>query len=505
MTILQKIRKFWSALWLPALSIVLTCLYPCAFLYAHNVEEAPVSSMFPFFGLFLLNALAVWLVLMAILRWPSAAGFLTDLVMLVVINFSAMLGGLRDLIPSLPAEVLLAVFGVLLVGILVLLLVKKPVMRIPCVLVSLAFGVLTLGCFVTATVFSLSKGTPKVDGSEPFASYEPMTFQRGQRPNVYFFLYDGYGGVENLQHYYDYDNEPFMKELEDRGFSVSRTSHNTESLKTVTIVPNLMNLNYVIHGDMTTGERNAFLVMPNLFRTFADNGYQLNLINHLNYFGAEGCHVLTHKQSPQTISDFLLATSVYSQSGEIKKELNRFIKADYVENYTGPLFDALEAEKTCWQDVGDGPTFTLGYIQSPHAPTILDKNGNLVDNYTHVGWQWDRHELYLGQLEFISSEILEIVDNIQEHDPNAMIIIQSDHGSRQANHYYNMGIWDTFDPKVENLFMQNTLNCVYYQGERFSIEGLTGINTIRTILNQVYGTDYEMIEPKIYSKGTFEK
>ena len=245
--------------------------------------------------------------------------------------------------------------------------------------------------------------------------------------------------------------------------------------------------------------------MPNLFRTFADNGYQLNLINHLNYFGAEGCHVLTHKQSPQTISDFLLANSVYSQSGEIKKELNRFIKADYVENYTGPLFDALEAEKTCWQDVGDGPTFTLGYIQSPHAPTILDKNGNLVDNYTHVGWQWDRHELYLGQLEFISSEILEIVDNIQEHDPNAMIIIQSDHGSRQANHYYNMGIWDTFDPKVENLFMQNTLNCVYYQGERFSIEGLTGINTIRTILNQVYGTDYEMIEPKIYSKGTFEQ
>ena len=502
---LQKVKAFWSALWLPALSIVLTCLYPCAFLYAHNVEEAPFSSIFPFFGLFLLNALGVWLVLLAILRRPCGAGFLTDLVMLVVINFSAMLGGLQGLLPSLPAWVLLGILGVLLAGLLVLLAVRKPEMGIPCLLVSLAFGVLTLGCFISAAVFSLSRGTGKPDSSEPFASYEPMTFQESQRPNVYFFLYDGYGGVENLRHYYDYDNEPFLRELESRGFSVSRTSHNTESLKTVTLIPDLMNLNYVIHKDMTTGERNAFLVMPNLFRTFSDNGYQLNLINHLNYFGSEGCQVLTHKQSPQTISDFLLSNSLYSQSGEIKKELNRFIKADYVANYTGPLFDALNAEKTCWQQVGAGPTFTLGYVQSPHAPTILDKNGNLVENYERVGWQWDRHELYLGQLEFISSQILEIVDNIQENDPDALIILQSDHGSRQANHYYNMGIWDTFDPKVENLFMQNILNCVYYRGQSFSIEGLTGINTLRTVLNQVYGTHYEMIEPKIYSKGTFEQ
>ncbi len=85
--ILQKVKAFWSAL-----SIVLTCLYPCAFLYAHNVEEAPLSSIFPFFCLFLLNALGVWLVLLVILRRPCGAGFLTDLVMLVVINFSALLG-----------------------------------------------------------------------------------------------------------------------------------------------------------------------------------------------------------------------------------------------------------------------------------------------------------------------------------------------------------------------------------------------------------------------------
>ena len=49
------------------------------------------------------------------------------------------------------------------------------------------------------------------------------------------------------------------------------------------------------------------------------------------------------------------------------------------------------------------------------------------------------------------------------------------------------------------------MNCVYYRGEELPIQGLTGINTIRTVLNHVFGTDYEMIEPYYYTRGTFEK
>ena len=67
-----------------------------------------------------------------------------------------------------------------------------------------------------------------------------------------------------------------------------------------------------------------------------------------------------------------------------------------------------------------------------------------------------------------------------------------------------MGIWDTFDPAVENPYMQNTLNCVYYKGEDFPIEGEIGINSLRLILNQVFGTDYEMIEPYHYVTGRFD-
>ena len=500
---MQRIKRVWHSAWLPLLSVVLTCLYPCAFLYTHNIEEAPFTSMFPFFGVFLLNAVIFFLVFLVILRRAAGAAFMADMAMLVVINFTMWLGALQSVAPWLNSVGLLAAFGVLLLLLLALLLWKKPNMKIPCGLVALAFGALTVIAFGTAGITTLLRG----DGGQTYdaqAAYEPKTLA-GEKPNVYFFLFDGYAGAENLKHYYDYDNEPFLGALEDKGFTVSRDSHNPESLSTVTIVPNLLNMNYVVKGSMSTSEKDAMLVMPNFFRTFADNGYQINLINHLNYIGSAGCNVLTHKQSRRTISDFLLKNSLYYQSDAVKAELNRYIQADYVATYTGPLFDAMDAERDCWKQVGDGPTLTMGYVQCPHAPTILDRSGQLVEGYERVGWQWDRHELYLGQLEFVSDFILELVDTIQSHDPDALIILMSDHGSRQANHYYDMKIWDKFDAPTENLFMQNTLNCVYYRGQHIPIEGQTGINSLRLTLNQVFGTDYEMIKPKYYTRGKFEK
>lgn len=499
---MKKLKQLWAASWLPILSILLVCFYPCAFLYAHNADEAPFTSMFPFFGVFLLNGIIFLVLYLAILRGVGRAAFMTNLSMLVVINFGVCLDALQKALPSLSPLPLLAGFGGILLLIFLLLLWKKPNMKTACGLFALTFGVLTAVQFGFAAVSALTSGSS--NSSDAFESYEPKTLS-GDLPNVYFFLFDGYAGAENLQHYYNYDNEPFLQAMEDKGFTVSRDSHNPESLLTVTLVPNLLNMNYVCRGDMSTSEKDAMLVMPNFFRTFRDNGYQINLINHLNYFGSEGCQVLTHKQSRRTISDFLLKNSLYYQSNTIKKLLNRYIKADYVATYTGPLFDAMDAERDCWKYVGDGPTLTMGYLQCPHAPTILDKDGNLVENYENVGWQWDRHELYLGQLEFISNFILELVAGIQENDPDALIIVQSDHGSRQANHYYDMGIWDSFDAKSENLYMQNILNCIYYQGEHIPIEGQTGINSLRLTLNQVFGTDYEMIEPKYYTKGRFEK
>jgi hypothetical protein len=65
-----------------------------------------------------------------------------------------------------------------------------------------------------------------------------------------------------------------------------------------------------------------------------------------------------------------------------------------------------------------------------------------------------------------------------------------------------LGEWESYDPYVENPYMQNTLNCVYYQGETFDIEGETGINTLRKVFGQVLGAQLPPVPPvQDYSNG----
>ena len=498
MIVIKKLLKEFS---IPILALLLTCLYPSVFMFCHNVEEAPFASIFPFWGIFSAHAGMTFLILLLLLRKAGAAAFLSSLSMLVVINYTLIFDGLSGVIPELTMEHILVPALFIFTVLIFLFLWKKPEMQMGCTLISITFGALILVSFLNAgiTSFMAAEASPDVD---PLESYEPQVFE-GEKPNVYFLLFDEYGGTENLAHYYDYHNA-LEDELAGKGFDISTNSYNTESLLTVTIIPNLMNMDYVATDSTRTATKNTMLSMPNFFRTFKDNGYKINLVNHLDYFGEEGCNVFTSQQSSRSISDYLLTNSLYSHIPELKDLINDLIQADYVAQYPSILFNAMDGGREAIKNVGPEPTLTMIYLQTPHAPTILDKNGKLVKNHEIMGWHWDIPELYLGQLEFVNTYILEIVNEILETDPNPLILVQSDHGCRQARHFYQMGIWETYDAPKENLMQQNFLNCAYYSGMDLQIEGKNGINTLRTVMNQVFGTNYKEIEPVYYTKGDFE-
>ena len=43
-------------------------------------------------------------------------------------------------------------------------------------------------------------------------------------------------------------------------------------------------------------------------------------------------------------------------------------------------------------------------------------------------------------------------------------------------------------------FVRYILNCVYDQGKEMDIEGKSGINTLRIVLNEIFMTNYEMLD-----------
>ena len=477
-------------IWIPALlSVILTCFYPCIFIYSQNAGEANAADMLPFFGLFLATAAIILLVMGLVFRDMSRGAFITCLAMLVVINFSLVSDGVKTLFPWFHAKIQLVIIVLIGLGLIALLLKKKPNMQVGCILLALAFGAMSLVSFFTAIPKLISTASYAREAEQQEQSITEII--QTDKPNVYYLLFDEYGGDENLMTYFGYDNSDFYAELEARGFSVSHSTYNSESCWTDTLVPNLLNLDYVATDDMTEKARREYLENPYLATLLQENGYSVNLINHRAYLRVENARELTEGQVEDNISEYLLENSIFNKIDYFYNLINRQLFVDYRDNYVGPLNNCFDQLKNCWQETKNGPTLTISYIQSPHAPFVFNADGSIRDLTT--GWYWKDESLYPGQLQYVNTKILEAIDNIQANDPTAVILLMSDHGARVPLHMVEQFGGPRFDAEAETPVMQSALCCVCVPGETLDIEGLTGINAARTALNAAFGMDLEMI------------
>lgn len=478
---MKPLKSFFLALG----SLVLVCLYPCLFQFATNAPESVLLDGALFFGIFLGLGLLVLLGSFLILRKWGAAGLFADLTMLVVMNGGLLIRAVRKVLPALQARYPLLVLLLALLAALVLLKRKGWNCQVPCILMALVFGVLS--------GVSLAMGAPAILGElRQNQAREDSLRQRaeaadeiGRRPNVYYYLYDEYGGPENLRYYYDYDNSAFYQALEERGFSCSADSYNTESCATVQLVPNLYDLSYDLPPYFNSGDG----VPPKLYQLFLDRGYQVNLISHNDFLDTDGASSLTDAQQEDSICVYLYQNSLlnWTPLARFVTELPQLRTLAGAETMVQEVLGYLES---AWEYTGTTPTLTLGYVQLPHTWFLYDKDGNLQPEDQWLNWKDPQY--YLGQLEYTNQRILDQVDSILAHDPEAIIILQSDHGARKGYHMEEL-YGGPYDPETETIHQQNILNCVYLGGEAVDISGLSGINTLRTVLNQTFGMDYEML------------
>ena len=472
------------------LALLVTILYPCLFMYFQNVAEGNFREIFPAVGKFLLVAGVVFVLALVIVRRFSKAALYTILSMIAIMNFNTLLTALRKIIPKMRTIYLLIILAILFAVLLRVFIKKVADGMIALKIIGLVFTILIVINFVSAipaiTNRYFSENVVENDDSITAFKFEEA------KPNVYYFIYDEYGGYENLERYYDYDNEAFYDTLKGAGMNVSYSSRNTESIFTSTIVPNLMNLSYVASDDGYSIDNIALTENASLLKLFQNNGYTVNMIDHLGFLKTAGCNVLNDDLEGDNISTYLINNSALKQIESVMKELYRRSHRDSTsyESYTRSILELME--KSPEYIAKNQPTLTIGYIQSPHDPIMFREDGSILpEDQWH---DWNEKQLYIGQLKYISQNIENVIENIKKSDPDALVIIQSDHGSRYP--YWMVEDYDAevYDEQEENFYMQNILNCVYYKGETIDIEGESGINTLRKTLNYVFGTSYEMLD-----------
>ena len=114
--------------------------------------------------------------------------------------------------------------------------------------------------------------------------------------------------------------------------------------------------------------------------------------------------------------------------------------------------------------------------------------GNIIDRSTFNKLKTllnredeENDDSYIGAVKYVNNNLLPAVKRIIEEDPEAVIVVCSDHGNR-------FGI-------LSLKYVNRILNMLYYGGEKTtSFEGLSSVNTLRFILNREFGLEMEYLE-----------
>lgn len=351
-------------------------------------------------------------------------------------------------------------------------------------------GILLL--FVGLITFNAAKSLPIIiNSSDKETKKETFTLsnsddnlvasQNEDMPNVYFFIFDEYGGYLSLKRYCDFDNIKFYDSLEKLGFTTSKSSING-SIDTYTEIPNLLQLQKINTVGMTANEKKENFKDPELFKLMKSNGYEINALDSTNY-----------KFIDSTYADYKFSQTFISTYGSFNSLIieNTVFYPFYGSN---DHIKEIDNVKKMFQYASDSSEFsesnlfTIGYFYFPHFPYIIDENGNKTNND-------ERNDLnnpkpYLNQLKYSNKKILEMVRTIISNDNESVIVLQSDHGYRLPTHLSHWYGINKYDLEVEAEFERNILNAVYFKGQIINIDGLSGLDTLYKVLNNLLGVKY---------------
>ncbi len=462
------------------LTVMLIAWFPVAFLYFQNANEVRVAQAIPMIVVWSGLGIALYLLICFITKKMNNATIITGLFLILMENFALIEMPLKVLgLRYWHTAPIIIVVG-LHVGFFVWKMLPDDIAEDVTRIVALTFGVLIL--FNLGTNFSQIMNRIKADK-------ELTVLEKGEtvneiqteedNPNIYLIIFDEFANFTQMEQGYGYDNQQLKSFLSSRNFTTSYDTHN-ESIMSSTVITNLMNLDYVVTNDNTESDKSTLRKQGKLFSIMREQGYTVQVVevgDFLGQYSPTRGNVSKGGTTAggQTFSDLCIEMSI----------LYPFFKNNHIESMDG-INNVVSY--ICEMDKPERSTFTVSYLGFPHMPFLVDENGNQVPVNQSMNFRDKRY--YLGQYIYATKIMIQMLDSIIRKDPGAVILCCSDHSVRAAT-----------DPELflegcyAYEYASNPLNTVYFRGEPLpEIIGQSEVNTLRTVLNALWGTDYEILE-----------
>ena len=327
-------------------------------------------------------------------------------------------------------------------------------------------------------------------------------------PDVYYIILDRYAGSTTLAETYQFDNEPFLTALEERGFRVARHAH-ANYIKTPLSLASSLNLDYLdtdaLEAQATEGKDREpihrvlrdHLVVPTALKEL---GYQY--IHVSNWWTPSATNVDADRtfryQGQDEFSTVLGQTTLLRAFNEPEAAPSDPWDWRVLREHTLYELDKLDEIPTL-----PGPKYVFAHLLLPHDPYVFNADGTFTGR-AQVD-QLGQPESYRRQLSYANARMLGMVDEIlAESGPDSVIMLQADEGPFPAR--YRADEWrfewrQARDEELEEKF--GILYAMRVPGADLDAAGfhdaITPVNTFRLIFNARFGTDLPLLPDRTWA------
>ena len=355
----------------------------------------------------------------------------------------------------------------------------------------------------------------KIDFSPYFEAHSFSISESDSLPNVYYIILDGYPRNDVLKKHLNFDNSEFTNFLKQWGFYVAENSHANYTLSS-TSIPSTMNMNYInfLADEIGEDSRDYNPLIGKDFGLYADNQVIKN-------FKSMGYNVVKIGSVPVYLHGIPLADltlcykTLHLMDNRLFDAVGRTSMIGYFierwsENQQRQIILCSFEELPKISGYFEEPVFVWSHIMLPHFPLIFGPNGEPItpgksllamNHPEYTDNSWNIKQQFLQQVQFANKKSMEFIDNILENEKQSIIIIQSDHGSDFDVNYQ--------DPTDGDVFQRlSNLNAIYFPDEKHRemlVNDPTNVNTFRIVFNSYFGSDYEMLEDRIYWGLSYKK
>ena len=472
----------------------LFAIFPVLSLFARNLEEVPLVTIYlPLF--FMLSFGGVVLAaLRFILKDINKAGIVTSVFIILAFSYGHVLSFVKVYLSGMHAHLqhlmLLLTWCVVLSLILFFVARTKASLQKYTSFLNLVARVLIVLVLFNIMVgwLGLTPGTSRIERKIEAT----VNMKSDGVPNIYYIIFDRYASASTLKEAYHYDNSHFIDSLKRRGFYVA---HQSVANYQITWLSLASSLNLVYFDEEKGIDKVSGLKMledHKVGQFLKANGYKFIHIG-------SGWNPLSHNRNadvninyyfPDEFTMHIYENSMFYPVFSVLFEFDRRAQKHKRVLYKFDKFADLAQQQ--------GPFFVFAHFQLPHQPYSFDKDGNFIDRATEVSW--GREKAYREQLIYTNGMIEKMVDDILAGSKQPpIIVIQADEGPYSLSQPLDDYDWNKMSD-LELAQKMRILNAYYLPGfdDDELYPSVSPVNSFRFIFNYYFGQNYKILSDRSY-------